>query len=87
MSWQDRAACARHRLDPEPPYGAGAGLLIHRYAAAYCAGCPVLAECARDALAHRDIGVVRAGVYCAPNGVSQRVHVREALQQAAGHGV
>lgn len=27
-----------------------------------CEGCPVLALCARDALAHDDMGVVRAGV-------------------------
>lgn len=36
-------------------------------AAALCAGCPVLVDCARDALAPLAVGTVRAGIWIPAN--------------------
>ena len=49
-----------------------------------CDGCPVVAECADDALRHRDSGVVRAGVPLRPF-FGQHEDDRRALAAAAHH--
>ncbi|AJE32552.1 hypothetical protein B842_03495 [Corynebacterium humireducens NBRC 106098 = DSM 45392] len=64
--WANRAACrgedpTRFVLD-EQPHLVPADKR-DRVAFQLCAGCPVRAECAQDALTHRDVGVVRAGVW------------------------
>lgn len=52
---------------------------------AVCDGCPVIAECARDALERRDAGVVRGGIPCPPNtvGGANLAAVRSALAAIA----
>lgn len=60
--WWDRAGCIDDdRIDPALP---GIGVdKRERIAAFYCLGCPVKPQCARDALAHHDVGVIRAGTF------------------------
>lgn len=59
--WRDRALCAGRPLSEAHPHVRG----DQRVTAArrYCAGCPVVAECAADALTFRDTGIIRAGVW------------------------
>lgn len=45
-------------------------------AAALCAGCPVLVDCARDALAPLAVGTVRAGVWIPSNTTTYGNHGR-----------
>lgn len=60
--WWDRAGCIDDdRIDPALP-GLNADKR-DRIAAFYCLGCPVVTQCAQDALEHRDIGVIRAGTF------------------------
>ena len=59
--WHELAECARHRCNPSlegtPPKK------LQRVARSYCAGCPVMAECAAEALQNTDTGVVRGGMF------------------------
>lgn len=83
--WHERAECAAHGCDPSlegtpPRYRA-------RVAAEYCAGCPVMAQCAVEALRNVDTGVVRAGVFLdAYNGRYHRPVKRRQLEAIAEAG-
>jgi len=65
VRWQEEAQCKTR--DPELyyteniPYGP-CSPSYHPYARSLCKGCPVLRDCAAEARAFRDLGVVRAGV-------------------------
>lgn len=52
------------------------------YARGACAGCPVIEECAADALAPLAVGTVRAGVWI-PSESSRRRAARRQLMDAA----
>lgn len=82
-NWIERAWCAEHQLDPTPPTSSN-GRTAQRYAVEYCSACPVIQECARDALLFGDVCVVRAGVYLSGNGRSQNASARFKLRLAAG---
>lgn len=89
--WIERAACAgdlpaRYELDEGPHREPRA--MRDRRAALLCAGCPVQAECAWDALVHSDVGVVRAGLWLAP-GTNPRAPDEAAQRRLAAiaHGV
>lgn len=84
--WQEHADCRRHQMDPDPAYGYKSGPYLNRYAAAYCSECPVIAECAADALEHRDISVVRAGLWLGHQNGAQPKRIRAALRERAGLG-
>lgn len=80
--WHERAACAAHRCDAGlegTPPGKRPSV-----AARYCAGCPVMAECAAEALSTRSTGVVRAGIFI-PATSSSYLHPskRRVLQSIA----
>lgn len=71
--WHSQAKCAHSDLPPQTwdalpaggprPQGARAQAEHHLHAAMLCAGCPVLAECAAEALAATYTnGVIRAGI-------------------------
>ena len=83
--WHERAECAAHGCDPSlegtpPRYRA-------RVAAEYCAGCPVMAQCAGEALRNVDTGVVRAGVFIDnSNGRYHRPEKRRQLEAIAEAG-
>lgn len=65
-SWRDRAKCkgADPRLYELAHLRTNAATAVRKStAAALCAGCPVLRDCAADAYIHEDIGVVRGGVF------------------------
>lgn len=53
QKWHERALC----LDVEPTE------FDKREGVRFCVGCPVIRECALDALENRSVGVVRAGVF------------------------
>ena len=79
--WMGRAKCAttliRPGRDPYDPVGKSntkAGR--DRHAAKVCAGCPVMAECARHALYLRAEGMIRAGL-CIP------IHAEDAHRMPA----
>lgn len=61
-----------------------------KWAASACAGCPVVAECARDALSTNAYGVVRAGMYLyRQQGSSSSVTADDQLRErlwAIGYG-
>lgn len=66
MSWVDSAQCsgddpAKYVLNAPPFFVRVAKR--EQTAWALCRDCPVRRECAEDALIHRDIGVVRGGVW------------------------
>lgn len=56
------------------------------YAGELCRGCPVVDECARDALEQRDAEIIRAGVPIPQSGNSSWRRARAALDLIA-HGV
>lgn len=63
--WITRAQCCD--MDPndfDPPHHINDNDIERRwdYAAGLCSGCPVIAECARDALEQHDGEIIRAGV-------------------------
>ena len=65
--WRDRAKCRGRN----PRYWDLAGrthLDAETAARTICRGCPVIAECALDAIDHGDAGVIRAGVCLWPRG-------------------
>lgn len=82
--WRDRAACqgrdlSEATLEHVSTHGRTA------IAREYCYGCPVIAECAADAVECRDSGIVRAGVWIAQN-TSGAAKARRALRYIAdGH--
>lgn len=85
MTWFNHAMCAGMdsekftvRTNPVPN-----GPVV-KQARALCAGCPVIAECADDALLHRDTGVIRAGIPLRFGG-QQYEDDRRALAAAAHH--
>lgn len=83
--WWARAACrGSDRIDPSLP-----GLshpVRAKIAAFYCLECPVKAQCAADALKHRDIGTVRAGIYIAANRSTPDKRSRTRLAAIASRG-
>lgn len=85
MTWFKAAMCSG--MDPEKftvrtvPVPNGP---IWKAAQEVCAGCPVVAECADDALLHRDTGVIRAGIPLRFGG-QQYEDDRRALAAAAHH--
>lgn len=83
--WHERAECAKHKCDPSLT-GTPPGRL-KRVAASYCAGCPVMAECAAEALRNTDTGVVRAGMFIDnSNGRYHRPEKRRQLEAIAKGG-
>lgn len=80
QQWRRRAACAG-RMVPDPTLEQE----VRKQEAAreYCAGCTVVAECARDALARPTLGVVRAGVFVPQDRKRYRSLVRPVLEEIA----
>ena len=58
--WWYRAKCSG--TDPRR-FEPGRGYDKQKTAARLCAGCPVIQECAQDALHYRDQGVIRAATF------------------------
>lgn len=85
LSWLESAKCAEHGRDSEPP-NRRSGREANKYAAEYCSGCPVVAECAEDALRTSDTGLVRAGIFVGGYGNVQRPAARAMLQQIVESG-
>lgn len=56
--WRDRAACAG--TDPELWVVPNGHTTVPSHLAAVCLRCPVIADCAVDAIEHGDQGVIRA---------------------------
>ncbi|MFE7797009.1 WhiB family transcriptional regulator [Nocardia sp. NPDC057440] len=56
---------------------------LGRYARGLCGGCPVITECANEALDLEDVGTIRAGVAI---GDQQTWRARAALEFCAAHG-
>ncbi|MGC3903939.1 WhiB family transcriptional regulator [Corynebacterium variabile] len=93
--WQD-AQCAGddpERYETAPDHAYSTCNDVRRMAewighGAVCDGCPVIAECARDALDRRDAGVVRGGIPCPPNtvGAGNLAAARAALATVAETG-
>ena len=69
MSWLTKALCAGlppHDFDLAASHKHASREGKNEIARRLCDGCPVIGECADDALEHRDFGVVRAGVWLEP---------------------
>lgn len=86
-TWHEQAKCAgdelaKYSLD-EAPYFVEPH---HRAeaAAALCAGCPVMEDCAADALLHHDRGVVRAGEWLRYTGANPGRDRRDRLSARMG---
>lgn len=91
--WWHRARCAgddpeRYEITPDHAFKvcldiAAMGAWVGQ--GSVCDGCPVIAECARDALNRKDAGVVRGGIPCPPNtvGSGNLKAVRAALAAVA----
>ena len=80
MSWRDLAMCAG-RTSPDPDLQSRPTNVSYAKAAQrYCQGCPVVVECAQDALDHGDHSVVRAGVYLFGANGYRRAASTQALQ-------
>lgn len=67
-AWRKRAKCAGwpielFTMDNEPPGAQTTALQRQQIASSLCENCPVIRECARDALQHRDVGIIRAGTW------------------------
>lgn len=62
-AWHERAKCAKASDPTEWDItGRGSQAMRLQQAQRSCSGCPVIAECAGEALDERPIGVVRAGI-------------------------
>ncbi|PVY32999.1 transcription factor WhiB [Williamsia muralis] len=60
--WRDRAACVG--TDPESWVVPTGYATVPSWQAAMCLRCPVLADCAADAIDHGDVNVIRAATVC-----------------------
>ena len=82
MSWRDRAGCLGREW---PPYDLPDMSVAERRKVArwYCLECPVIRECARDALDRDDVSVIRAGLWLAPASTHQSRSTRAALAAVA----
>lgn len=86
MMWQERAKCwgddpERFTLDDgphevPPRYRAGVARDL-------CDGCPVIRECAADALRYRVTSTVRAGVWCGSANHSMKTSAKAAMKEIA----
>lgn len=84
LEWLSRAACAErdpnlYTVEPEMTNQANAVAAQARATIAreLCRGCPVAAECARDALKNEAGGTIRAGVYVPEHSLKKRMIERE----------
>jgi hypothetical protein len=93
-SWQDGAKCAkRNRITgerPNPELWVTSNLKRaphrQRHAAELCAGCPVIGQCAEDAVRMRAAYVVRAGVALESVEDNEEMRLYEKLDAIAkGH--
>lgn len=82
MSWRDRAACAGRTkpADDLPGLSVRQRREVARW---YCLECPVVRECAADALDRGDIGVIRGGLWLSPASSRQSKMTRRALAAVA----
>ncbi len=82
MSWRDRADCLGREW---PPYDLPAMSVAERRKVArwYCLECPVVRECAADALDRGDIGVIRGGLWLSKASTGQSKMTRRALEAVA----
>ena len=80
--WWTRAECRDDdRIDPALP---GLGQRQReKIATFYCLGCPVKQQCAADALRHRDIGVIRAGVWIGASRITPSKVAHRRLERIA----
>lgn len=85
-NWHRNAMCATEK--PER-WDLPQGLKVpaqQRHANLMCAGCPVVRQCAADALRHQDRAIIRAGVHIPDHTHGDvRVAIRE-LARRAGMG-
>lgn len=81
MNWKDRAEC---RATPWAWWEVGGASRPGPAARELCGRCPVVAECAVDALETKTgHGIVRAGVVCRRGTRAQREATEDALEIAA----
>ncbi len=78
--WRDDAACLGAEVI-EPWLPGIRSTDAPELARWYCMGCPVVRECATDALRNRDRGIIRAGLWL---GDRPSPHVRRQLRTLAG---
>ena len=94
MDWHERAQCRQG--DPARFY-VPAGVWMRRKSGdrdgwmqrmrelgSVCDGCPVIRQCAADAIAGKDVGVIRAGVPLPEYGRHKRRGVEAALAMIVG---
>lgn len=78
--WRKRAKCAGwpidlFTMDNETPKARTTAAQRQEIASVLCEKCPVIRECARDALHHRDVGIIRAATWL-PLSPSYQVRAR-----------
>lgn len=87
--WHETAKCARPGADARQ-YDLGrtgerrADTMVR--AAIACFGCPVIHECARDAVEEHSVGVVRGGLPCPEQSWLARGSVGQDALEAVGRG-
>lgn len=89
--WIERGKCTTMQVTRDnDPFDLGGHVTRRRQRAlAACAGCPVMRECAQDALhSRRDNGVVRAGTWLPPyaEGAAAQAVAIARLERIAGVG-
>lgn len=62
-TWTQHAKCLGTVTPGNDPFEPGRGHDRKKIATKLCAGCPVMLECAQDALHYRDQGVIRAATF------------------------
>lgn len=73
QSWRKGAKCVGSDLSLWEVTGSHAPATVDvSMAMGYCANCPVVRQCATDALLSCDTGVIRAGIPIPPPGTSAR---------------
>lgn len=65
--WRDQAKCGGQAV-PDPTLPDEPSNDKQRIARIYCQGCPVIAECAADALQHHTSGIIRGGMFVPTGG-------------------
>lgn len=79
--WVGFAKCGGSDVDPTLDGICNTNGERQLFARRYCAGCEVIVECARDAIANDDMGVIRAGVFLhSRRDRGGRSHNRSALR-------
>lgn len=91
-AWHREAKCASHGVDPHEydlstagnPQERGTQDIVR--AARACLDCPVIHECAAEAVADHSVGVIRGGQPCPPTHWSGKPDRRQRALEAVARG-